>query len=234
MSLSLSCDLSLSSRSSGGASEVNPMTEFTATLGFWDYTDPASMTAGDGGAVVQGDGDTVALLPDQMGTFDIEQTDPALRPTYNNGVFHSGAANERLQMPLSATKPGNAVLVFIQKGTRGNTDLYVNFADSARVRAQVGSATAVSPPTSVNGVSQATRNDLANAIKTGVANVILIDGVNMSAWSGLNLGGITGAYLTAGHYMLVAMLDKGAADYADALSYATGTEAPRQITALGL
>lgn len=234
MSLSLSCGLSLSSRSSGGASEVNPMTEFTATLGFWDYTDPASMTAGDGGAVVQGDGDTVALVPDQMGTFDIEQTDPALRPTYNNGVFHSSSLQDRMQMPLSATKPGNAVLVFIQKGPRTNFDLIVNYADSSRVRAQAGSATAVTPPTSVNGVTKATRDDLATAISTGTVNVIVIDGLNMSTWSGANLGGIVSGYRTDSYHMLVAMLDKDAADYADALAYATGTEAPRQITALGM
>ncbi|TIX48979.1 hypothetical protein [Alteraurantiacibacter aquimixticola] len=215
---------------------ANQMTSYAATLGWWDYTRPQDMTAGDGGAVVQGDSDTVALVPNQMpgGLFDLEQTDPALRPIYDKGIYHDPVLTDRLTMPLSTSKPGNATLVFVQKSGRADTDLFVNFASSTRVRAQSGNSAAVSPPTSVNGVVQATRGNLSTAISTNTANVIVIDGVNMGSWGGMNVGGNTSAYRTSAQYWLVAMLNKDAPDYADALAYATGTEALRQIAVLGL
>lgn len=249
--LSLSLGLGIARAGSGGGSvSAAGFAAFDAVIANWDWTAPGNMTAGDGGAVVQGDSDTIALVPNVKtpGTYDIEQTVVGSRPIYDNGAVLDGT-DDYLRIPADSAFPASTTMVFLAKtsDTAANRlvlDSASSFGDRLRMfdgdaagACVSGSAWIVATAISHNGVNVAAdnRDALHTALATGIAGPFILPAAAISAWTGIDVGG-NGSNTTdslSGYLMPVGLMDTAQADYADALAYALD-EVSRQQTALEL
>lgn len=232
-------------QASGGASPtpLEGLIASSATLAVYDWTDTASMTAGDGGAVVQGAGDTIATVPNAKtpGTMNLIGTGAA-RPIYNNGAVHDGT-DDFLALSFTAdTGPANATLIYVVKtsdnsfmlgGTNSTSFFAGGVTDGSALAAQSG----MTPTYEANGAAlvSPTRDGLHTAWATGAAVTATIIGADYedaaisqirNAWAGAG-------FFISGNCMLIAVLNGSDGDYANALALAEA-EAARVITALGL
>jgi len=247
--IGLGLGLELGSQSGGGAvSPVDALAARAATVAVYNWPNPATMTAGDGGAVVQGDSDTIATVPNAKtpGSWDQSQTTAAYRPIYDNGAVFDGT-NDNMFITLPGTRPASATLVMIVKSTDnvdamliGTTSLshYVARAVDASVAASnAGMGTLTFRKNGV-GVTAGTRDQVADLFLNGVASVMTVQAVNLTnmAYSDIRIGqsgAVPPASNGAGRFLLVAVLDAAQADHATALADAEAL-ASAQIAGLGL
>jgi hypothetical protein len=248
MNLSLSLSLG-ASRPSGGAptptSQKVALAANGASIAIYDWTNPGSMTAGDGGVCVQGAGDTIASVPNYKapGTPVLQQSSATRRPIYDNGAVGDGTDDYLFAVFAGGAAGANVTLVYILKTT--DVDFMIGGTNSASCFAgTAGSGSALSPHTGTgspvyrvggSNLSAPTRNGLFVAWATGSA---VVAGITGADYSNVAVTRLQNAYMTTGNYvtgraMLVAILDGGHVDYAAALALAEA-EASYQIAALAL
>mgnify|MGYP000474671103 CR=1 FL=1 len=206
------------------------------------------MTAGDAGAVVQGDSDTIALVPNYAnpGTLDLAQASGTAQPIYNNGAVFDGT-NDFLAAAFTAnTGPANATLVYIVKssdtafmlGGSNSTTYYSGIAESGS--GSSASSNMGTPSYRVDGQDVPSEFSARSFLYLGwgtgsavVAAIVGADYENAAITDIRNYWGSNNTYAGNGTFCLVAILDGSDPDHANALALAE-TLASEQITALGL
>lgn len=228
----------------GGPSGLNPaLAASSATLAVYNWTSPSTMTAGDAGPVVQGDGDTIALVPNVKtpGTLDLGQVTAAFRPVYDNGPVFNGTDDFLSTAFASNAGPANATLVYALRtndtqfmlGGTNDTSFFTGTAESGS-----GSSAHLTLTGNyfVGGSSLGTtRGDLFTGWGTNspvVARIANVNFQNAAITSIQNSWGTSGFYFN-GKCCLVAILNAGDGNYATALALAEA-EASRIIAALGI
>ena len=204
------------------------------------------MTAGDGGAVVQGDSDTIALVPNYKnpGTLDLAQGTADKRPVYNNGAVHDGTDDFMAVAFTANTGPANATLVYAVKTSDtafmlGGTNSLSFFSGVAEDGSGGSPHNGVGTPSYRAGgidVPVNTRDVLHLGWSTGSAVVAVILGADFedAAITDIrNAYGSNTTYAGSGIYDLVAILDGDDPDHADVLALVEALAA-QQNTVLGL
>lgn len=244
--MKLGLGLSLNGFRGGGAaaSNLDTLKASSATLAVYDWLTPSTMTAGDAGAVVQGDSDTIANVPNAKtpGTMDLAQAAGARQPIYNNGAIHDGT-NDYLAAAFTAnTGPANGTLVYVIKSSDtqfmvGGTNSTTYFAGAADSGSGSSAHSSVGTPTYSTGGTGigSTRGALFTSWGTGSAVVARVEGADYqnasitdirSSWG-------TSGFFGNGNFMLVAILDGSDGEYSNALAAAEAF-ASEIITGLGL
>lgn len=219
----------------------------SATIAAWDWTDPASMTAGDTGPVVQGDGDTIDTVPnaDESGNYSLRNTVEADRPVYNNGGVFNGST-DYLFCPFpsgAGTGPSNATVVLAVKTTDTHACLLGSdsgshsaciLQDASALDTFVGFGGA--PAYEVDGVTvTGDRDALHTAIADGTTKIVVISNIDASAVAiaQFRFGRLFGGAFLDGTQIIVALLDGDDANYADGLTIAK-TLAAQHVATLGM
>jgi hypothetical protein len=217
-----------------------------AVRAVYEWDRPSTMTAGDSGPVVQGDGDTIAVVPNAKtpGTNDAVQATATARPIYNNGAVFDGT-DDFLRIPFAAgTAPGSTTIVCVLKTSDtvfmlAGTNSASHFAGAAEsgLTSSPHLGSQGSPTYRVGGtlVSPVQRGALRTAAATGNAVVVRISAANFSSASVTDIRNAyaTGGFFLSGVWMPIAIIDGSNADAANAITNAEA-EAARIITALGL
>ncbi len=245
--IGLSLGLALGTQG-GVSSPIETLAARAATVAVYDWPRPGTMTAGDGGIVVQGDSDTIATVPNYKtpGTWDQAQGTASFRPIYDNGAVIDGS-NDTLAIALPVTRPANATLIMIVKsadkvdsviiGTSNTANYIARATDASGSASNAGMGTLTFRKNGA-GVTVSTRDQMADQFLDGAANVLTAQGVNLSnvAFNTIYIGqtGATAAASNAsGRLLFMAVLDAAQADYATALAEAEALAAA-QIVELGL
>lgn len=187
---------SIAKGAAGVDSNAEQIDAEAATLARFDWTDTEAMTAGDGGEVVQGDGDTLATVPNTFdpGTADLVQATPALRPTYDNGAVFVTAPNELEMAFPGGAGAASSGLTLIYKGTGDIMVLASDLGGSTGYLFQVeqgnaGSIDNVGGSVFIDGeLFTGNRSALYDVICDDAPHVLQLVGANLSAWSGLLWG----------------------------------------------
>ncbi len=230
-----------------GSSFIDALVASSATVAVYDWTNTASMTAGDGGAVLQGAGDTIAIVPNAKapGTRNLAQATVPAQPVYNNGAVFDGADDFMAAAFTANTGPANATLVYVVKttdndfmlGGTNNTSFFAGGATSGSGAAPHSGTGMTGTTYFANGaaVTPVTRGGLNAAWAKGTPVIARLAGTNFKNASISDIRNRWGnsGFNFNGRCMLVAILNGGDADYANALA-AAEQEAARVITALGL
>ena len=247
MNLGISLSIGSQPSTGFGGTLIERLVESTATLAVYDWTDIAAMTAGDGGTVAEGGVDTIATVPNAKtpGTLNRVQTVLAGQPTYNAGAVYDGA-NDFMQTTFTAnTGPSNVTLVYVLKTT--DTEFCLGGTNSASFGAglaQDGVGTAPHLGTGFTSttyyadgslIGTVTRDGLHTAWATGAAVKARLVGMNYQNASITDIRDrfANSGFEQTGTMMLVAIIDGGDPDYANAVTLAE-QEAARLITVLGL
>ncbi|MFN3864116.1 MAG: hypothetical protein ACK4RT_07530 [Erythrobacter sp.] len=252
----ISCEITLTN--AGGSATAEPTATFgnnliqqiaatSACLAVYDWTDTAAMTAGDGGAVVQGAGDKVAVVPNAKtpGTLNRIQAVGASQPTYNNGPIYDGAGDYMQSTFAANTGPSNAVLVYLIKtsdnqfclGGSNSGSFYAGMAEDGLSSAPHGGTGFTGATYWANGtqITTVTRDGLHTAWATGAPVVAEVHGLNYQNASITDIRDRWAAstYYVNGLAALIAILDGNAAEFASALALVR-QEAERLKIAWGL
>ncbi|GAB4478160.1 MAG: hypothetical protein OHK0018_09130 [Erythrobacter tepidarius] len=252
----ISCEITLSNIA--GSTTIEPAVSYgpplidqlsasSATWAVYDWTNTAAMTAGDGGAVVPGAGDTIAVVPNAKnpGTRNRVQAASVSQPVYNAGALYDGSADFMQTTFAANTGPSNATLVYVVKTT--DNEFMLAGCNSTSFFAGAAVSGSGSAPHSGTGFTSATywanetqittvtRDGLHSAWATGAAVTAEVRGVNYQNASITDIRDRYGnsGFNMNGRLMLIAVLDGSDPDFANALALAR-QEAARVIVALGL